>query len=85
MSFPIALLPSWVSCDGKVIIIARGIRGFAQSYVAILLALYLKARVYIVQPHYARGTLYAVFGWEISGGNGGLDILVLIGSGNGLL
>ncbi len=41
MSFPIALLPGWVSRDGKGIILARGVRSFAQSYVSVLLALYL--------------------------------------------
>ena len=36
-----ALSPPWISRDGKLIIFARGIRSFGQSFVAVLLALYL--------------------------------------------
>ena len=41
MSFSPTLLPGYVSRDGKIIILARAVRGLSQSYVAVLLALYL--------------------------------------------
>ena len=31
----------WISRDGKVIILARGIRSFAQGFVSVFLAIYL--------------------------------------------
>ena len=37
----LSLSPQWVSRDARLIISARGIRTFAQSFVAVLLALYL--------------------------------------------
>ena len=41
MRFPIKLSLRWVSRDGKLIILARGVCTFAQSSIAVLLALYL--------------------------------------------
>ena len=35
------LSPRWVSRDGKLLILSRGVRRFAQSSIAVLLALYL--------------------------------------------
>ena len=36
-----AVSPKWLSRDAKMIILARGVRTFAQGFVAVLLALYL--------------------------------------------
>ena len=38
---PVGLYPKWLNRDATLIILARGIRTFAQSFVAVLLALYL--------------------------------------------
>ena len=37
----IALSIRWISRDGRLIILARGVRSFAQGFIAILLAIYL--------------------------------------------
>ncbi len=37
------LYPEWLNRDATLIILARGIRTFAQSFVAVLIALYLAA------------------------------------------
>ncbi len=39
----VGLFPQWLNRDATLIILARGIRTFAQSFVAVLLALYLAA------------------------------------------
>ena len=39
----VGLYPPWLQRDATLIILARGIRTFAQSFVAVLLALYLTA------------------------------------------
>ena len=39
----VGLFPQWLNRDATLIILARGIRTFAQSFVAVLLALYLTA------------------------------------------
>lgn len=41
MSLGLVLSLGWVNRDGRVIILARGLHTFAQSYAAVLLALYL--------------------------------------------
>ena len=39
----VGLFPQWLNRDATLIILARGIRTFAQSFVAVLIALYLAA------------------------------------------
>ncbi|GEM_PF-1979132 len=56
MSFSPTLLPGYVSRDGKIIILARAVRGFSQSYVAVLLALYLNLLGFSVD-HFAQTLL----------------------------
>ena len=41
MNFHPSFAPSWLSRDATMIILARGIRTFAQGFVAVLIALYL--------------------------------------------
>ena len=56
MSFSPTLWPGYVSRDGKIISLARAVRGFSQSYVAVLLALYLNLLGFSVD-HFAQTLL----------------------------